>query len=318
MKFCNKCVMPDTRPGIEFINGTCTACINYEKKKNIDWDKRWNELERLCEKFRGCNGDGYDCAIAVSGGKDSHFQIHVIKELLKMNPLLISVSNFSWTQTGLKNFTNISDSFGCDIISLSPNMKVFRIISRLALEKLGSPMWYVDAAIYAFPYKMAMQMGLNLLFYGENVNYEYGGSQKEEISSALKQFENDVVKPIDIDEWCVEGLTRKDLNAAVFPSYDEITSSGLEPVYLSYFVPWDTHHNYLVATKHGFSHMDHEWKREGTLEQYNQIDNPGYLINQWFKYPKFGHSSATEMASRWIRAGLIRIYTDGKKKRPDS
>ena len=41
------------------------------------------------------------------------------------------------------------------------------------------------------------------------------------------------------------------------------------------------------------------------LEQYNQIDSLGYLINQWFKYPKFGHASATEMASRWIRSGMM-------------
>ena len=50
--------------------------------------------------------------------------------------------------------------------------------------------------------------------------------------------------------------------------------------------------------------MDQEHKREGTLENYNQIDSLGYLINQFLKYPKFGHASATEMASRWIRSGL--------------
>ena len=34
---------------------------------------RWKEFEALCDKYRGCNGPGgYDCAVAVSGGKDSH------------------------------------------------------------------------------------------------------------------------------------------------------------------------------------------------------------------------------------------------------
>ena len=40
------------------------------------------------------------------------------------------------------------------------------------LEKLGSPTWYVDAAIYAVPVRRCMQLGLKLLVYGENVNYE--------------------------------------------------------------------------------------------------------------------------------------------------
>ena len=135
--------------------------------------------------------------IAVSGGKDSHFQVYVMKELMKMNPLLVTVNGFSWTQTGLQNFNNISDAFGCDVISLNLNRKAFRIMSRKALAQLGSPSWYYDAAIYSFPYKMAIKFGLKLLIYGENVSYEYGGHQREETPSALKQFENDVVRHFD-------------------------------------------------------------------------------------------------------------------------
>ena len=62
--------MPDTRPGLKFdSNGVCYACIHFEQQKNTDWKKRWKELETLCNKYRGKNGDDYDCAIAVSGGK---------------------------------------------------------------------------------------------------------------------------------------------------------------------------------------------------------------------------------------------------------
>jgi hypothetical protein len=58
MKYCKKCVMPDTRPGIKFNeDGICSACENYEKKWNTDWDQRWKELEKICDKYRGCNGD---------------------------------------------------------------------------------------------------------------------------------------------------------------------------------------------------------------------------------------------------------------------
>ena len=67
MKYCTKCLMPDTRPGIKFVDGVCIACIHNEKQKETDWNKRWKELESLCEKYRGKNGNGWDCAIAVSG-----------------------------------------------------------------------------------------------------------------------------------------------------------------------------------------------------------------------------------------------------------
>lgn len=305
MKYCQNCLMPDTRPGITFFDGICAPCINFEKQKNTDWDARWQELADLCDKYRGCNGDSYDCAIAVSGGKDSTFQVYVMKELMQMNPVLLAVGNIGWTETGRKNFENISDTFSCDVISLNPNRYIARLLAKKTFAELGSPTWYADALIYAFPYRMAMQLGLKLLVYGENVNYTYGGQYNEETPSAMLQPLNDVVKQVDWNAWFSDGeLTPKDLASARQPSFEECKEFGLDPIYLSYFVPWDSHHNYEVAKRWGFRHLGHEYVREGTLEQYNQIDSLGYLLNQYLKYPKFGHSSATEMASRWIRAGL--------------
>lgn len=306
IQYCKKCVMPNTRPGSSFDHlGVCEACNHYEAKSDINWDERLEELEELCSHYRGKYENGYDCAVAVSGGKDSTFQVYIIKEVLKMNPLLISVDNWSWTEAGIKNKQNISEAFGCDVITLSLNRKVGKKMMLKGLELLGSPTWYVDAAIYAFPVRLCIQMGIPLLFYGENVNYEYGGSQKKEVASAKTQFQNDVVKPVDFNMWLDEDLTMKDLYSVTQPTLEEIEQNGIEPFYLSYFVKWDSHHNYQVAKRHGFSHMEHEWTREGTIENYNQIDSPAYLMNQWFKYPKFGHSSTTEMASRYIRAGLM-------------
>lgn len=307
IKYCKRCVMPNTRPGIKFDeNGVCEACNNFAKKELIDWDDRFKKLELLCDKYRGSNGNGYDCAVAVSGGKDSTFQVYVMKELMGMNPLLVSVDNWSWTETGKANKANISDAFGCDILSFSLNKKVGRKMLLKGLEKLGSPTWYVDAAIYSVPVNLCMKMGIELLVYGENVNYEYGGAQKEETYSAKGIFMNDVVKPIDWNEWLEDGITLKDLHSIYQPSINDMNKLNFEPIYLSYFIKWDSYHNYQVAKRHGFRHMEHEWVREGTIENFNQIDSPGYLINQWFKYPKFGHSSVTEMASRYIRAGLMK------------
>ena len=297
--------MPDTRPGITFQNdGVCVPCHNYKKQKSTDWDSRHKELEALCEKYRGKYGNGYDCVIAVSGGKDSHFQVYYMKEVMKMNPVLVSIGNIDWTETGKKNIANLADTFNCDLITMNPNPHVTRIMSKKAFIEIGSPTWYADALIYAFPYRIAMQLGLHLLIYGENVNYTYGGKYSEETLSAKLQPLNDVVKPIWQD-WFREGeVTEKDLNSAKQPSLEECEKHDLKPIYLSYFVYWDSHRNYEVAKRWGFHSLEHEYEREGTIEQYNQIDSISYLLNQYLKYPKFGHASATEMASRWIRAGL--------------
>ncbi len=109
MRYCTKCVMPDTRPGITFDeNGVCSGCRSHEAKSNVNWDERYKELEALCDKYRGMNGSGYDCMIAVSGGKDSHFQVNLMKNVMKMNPILVSVEdNFPMTDAGIHNIHNI-------------------------------------------------------------------------------------------------------------------------------------------------------------------------------------------------------------------
>jgi N-acetyl sugar amidotransferase len=304
MKYCKKCLMPDARPGITFYDGVCSPCINYEKQKSVDWKGRKKELEILCDKYRGKYGNGYDCAIAVSGGKDSHFQVWYMKEVMGMNPVLLTVSGSDWTEVGRKNILNISDAFGCDVISLGGSLSTMRKMYKEAFIKLGAPTWYLDALLYAYPYRMAMNLGLHLLVYGEDINYTYGGKFNKETPSAMMQSSNDVVKPV-WDMWFKEGdITEKELNSASQPSLDKCQDYGLEPIYLSYFISWNSHTNYELAKKMGFNDLQHEYIREGTFEQYDGIDSIGYLLHPWLKYPKFAHAGATDYASKWIRYGM--------------
>ena len=195
MRYCKKCTMPDTRPGITFdAEGVCSACRHYEARKNVDWDARFKEFEAYCDKYRGMNGPGgYDCAVAVSGGKDSHFQVWMLKEVMHMNPILFSVEdNFPMTQAGIHNLKNISEEFGCTIISCKPNIKVQKTLMRKFFEKYGKPTWYVDRLIYTFPLHMAAKFNTPMLCYGENVSFEYGGNVDKETYSAMDQIENGV------------------------------------------------------------------------------------------------------------------------------
>src|SRR5690606_3391628 len=152
------------------------------------------ELVELCDKYRGINGpDGYDCMIAVSGGKDSHFQVYVFKELLNMNPLLVSVEdNFKMTEAGKHNLKNISEAFGCDLISMKPNIKAQKAMMKYTFEKYGKPTYFIDRYIYTYPLHMAVKFNTSLLIYGENVAYEYGGNNAVETYSARDQIQNGV------------------------------------------------------------------------------------------------------------------------------
>jgi len=301
--------MPDTRPGIKFDDdGICFPCKHHEKRREIDWDKRWEELEKLADKYRGCNDDYYDCIITGSAGKDTYLQVHTFKEKLGMNPLLVSVNNYSWTKTGIHNWHNLLNEFGIDAVQQSLSPQVCKKMFVKGLEKMGIPMWYFDLAIYAWPIKTAVQMNVPLVVYGENTNYEYGGPiGAEESYSAIDQIKNDVVKPIPWEEWIDEDLKMKDFAACSYPTNEEIEKAKIEPIYLSYFIPWSGYKNMEFAKSRGFKSLDDtgEWKRDGFLEQYDQIDTIGYLTHCWFKFPKFGHFRVSEVASLLIREGRM-------------
>jgi len=300
--------MPNTRPGIIFNNeGVCSACITEKKKDLIDWESRKKELEKLCDKYRGMHDDGYDCLIAVSGGKDSHFQVHIIKELMGMNPLLVTVEdNFTLTEAGKNNIKNISKEFGCDIISFKPNGKIQKPIMKYTFEKYLKPTYFIDVLIYSYPLHMAIKWDLPLVIYGENVNYEYGGVQIEEIPSALEQIFNGVASGIPIEEFLtLDGVTKKDITMLTYPTIEEMKGAKLDPIYLSYFYKWNGYANYIFAKSRGFKDLSKEWRRSHHMEDYSQVDSIAYLVHSWCKYPKFGHQHATDIASRQIKTGLI-------------
>lgn len=312
MKFCKNCLMPDTRPGITFNkDGICIACQNNAKKENVDWSSRFDELKVLCDKYRRKQEGQYDCIIAVSGGKDSHYQVYVMKELMNMNPLLITVEDyFTMTEAGKHNQQNITEAFGCNLIAFKPNRKAGKIISRYMFEKYGRPLWYVDRLLYTVPLYYAAALNIPLLVYGENVSYEYGGVNDKETYSAREQVFNGVAPDISLDELVAAGVSRDEL------AYLEAPPRGLlnklEPIYLSYFVKWNAIKNYEIAKRFGFKDLTHEWDRTNHIENFNQIDSYGYLLNAWMKYPKYGHAYATDYASRWIRYGVL-SRADGLK-----
>lgn len=99
------------------------------------------------------------------------------------------------------------------------------------------------------------------------------------------------------------GVSAKDLNFFDAPSAEEMEK--LDPMYVSYFVPWNSFHNYEIAKKYGFHDLTHEWRRTHHIEDMDQIDSRAYLVHSWMKYPKFGHASATDYAARMVRYGML-------------
>ena len=136
VKICKICVMTNQKPhssnetknkpnskkiGMEFSsNGICSACNYNFIKQKIDWRSREIVLKKLLNKFRKNDGS-YDCVVPGSGGKDSMYTAHILKEKYGMKPLTVTFSPIQYTNIGWINLRAWIDKGGFDNILFSPN-----------------------------------------------------------------------------------------------------------------------------------------------------------------------------------------------------
>ena len=112
MRWCKKCVYPEVAVDFTFDDqGVCSGCLSKSDTKNIDWDKEWKDLVKLVEKYKSKDSSNYDCIIPVSGGKDSYFQTYIVKEKLKLNPLLVTYNGHNYLDIALENLKNMREKF---------------------------------------------------------------------------------------------------------------------------------------------------------------------------------------------------------------
>ena len=80
-------------------NGICDIVICCKKNKDINWNDRELALIELCNKHRKNDGS-YDCIVPGSGGKDSFYASHILKNKYKMNPLTVTWAPHIYTNWG--------------------------------------------------------------------------------------------------------------------------------------------------------------------------------------------------------------------------
>jgi len=287
-------------------DGVCIACRNYDARQNTPWEARADDLRDLCEEYMRDDGR-YDVLIPVSGGKDSHTLVHVLKNQEHMHPLLFTVTDpFTKTDAGMDNIKNLVGHFGCDHMAFTLNEDLHRRLIIEDTENELHPLKTVEMLIYVLPSLFAGKLGIPLVFFGEDSAYLYGTSEVE--TPDATPTVRAIYDELRLKFWKGKNDPHPFANEVRRMVRHLSTDDALEGVdvqWMSYYMDWDDEKNYELAEKHGFRDLTGEWEREGWLEPYTQIDSCAYILQIWTKYPKYGFQRATDMASRWIRKGKI-------------
>jgi len=307
MRYCTRCVMPDTKPDLLFdAENVCIACRSAAwKDTGIDWDARREELKAVLEKYRKNDPQQYDCMVPVSGGKDSTFQVIVIKYLFKMNPLCVHFEPSHPSEIGRKNLENLRN-LGVDLISFKPNPHVYTKICREAFTRVGDHEWPNHVGIFTVPVQVAVRYNIPLLVWGENSQLEYGGpveSTKRNVLDRKWLEEFGGLLGLRVNDLKEIGLTEADLKPFIYPSADQLKEVGINGIFLGYYLKWDSRRQTELVKKFGFNvRPDHV---EGTYVNYENLDDVLESIHDYFKYIKFGFGRASDHASLDVRNGRI-------------
>lgn len=321
IRYCVRCVMPETKPDLHIDqDGVCNACRSYEKRKTIDWAVRHRELEAILERYRNKSGTNYDCIIPVSGGKDSTFQTVKLLEM-GMNPLCVTATTCKLSEIGRNNIENLKMR-GVDYIELTTNPLIRRKINRIGLTQIGDISWPEHLTIFTVPVRVAVYRNIPLLIWGENSQNEYGGPAADAENNILNRRwleEFGGLLGLRVTDLIVQqGIEAKHLISYTYPSDEELRRVGVTGIFLGYYLPWDGYANALFSQGYGMT--TYQTTIEGSLVNYENLDNLQTGIHDYFKFLKYGFGRATDFACLHIRRGrltredalnLVKIH-DGK------
>ncbi|MBO6196392.1 MAG: N-acetyl sugar amidotransferase [Butyrivibrio sp.] len=318
MRYCKRCLQPDTRPGIVFDDEQiCFACRYEESKATIDWAAREAELKGFAEEAKAeakKRGNIYDCIIGVSGGKDSTFQAVYAKEKLGLNPLLINCMPDEITEIGLKNINNLNN-LGFDIISIRPNPIVAKKLARKSFFERGNIIAASEYCLWASSYIMAVKFNIPLIIQGENAALTLGAAKNQEATgNAFSVMQLETIRGASVDSFVdlSNNITEKDLFLYKIPTVEEMQEKGIRAIFLQYYTrEWSQVGNADFAVARGLTGRSGDLHDLGRYRRYTALDCDLQIPNQMIKYLKFGFGYATDEICYDIREGRF-TREDGK------
>ena len=310
MKYCVRCLQADTRPGIFFNGeGVCPACIYHESLRMVDWDERKQELAEVVAFGRANNHSGYDCIIGVSGGKDSTRQAIFVKDVLKMNPLLVSLG-YPPEQVSQRGVDNVSNMIrhGFDCITINPGPDTWRTLMRRGFFEYTNWCRSTELALFSSVPRLAIAYQIPLIWWGENPALQLGDMN---VLGKTGGDGNSLRKMNTLgggdNGWLLrEGIRANQILQYCYPPEAEMEEANLRITFLGYFwKDWSLVDNGNFSALRGLDvRTDRPWEI-GDTHGITSLDEDWVTLNQMIKYLKFGFGRVSDYVNEDIRNGRI-------------
>jgi len=306
MIYCKRCLYPMNHPYGLIIDdeGVCSGCRVHEEKDKLDWSFRFKKLESIANFNKNrVKGRGFDCIIPVTGGSDSYFIVHTVKNVLGMNPLLVHYNHHYNTKVGIRNLANLATVFDCDIVTSTLSPSLLKRITRHTLKSFGSMYWQVLAGFYTFPVQISVKFRIPLIIWGVQPWSEQTGmfSHLDEVEMTERCRKEHGLMGISAEDLISlsSGITRADVQPFIYPYDNELEQVGVRGIYLSNYIRWDAkaQHEQMID-EYGYESAIQQ-RTFNTYEDVHCFHSAG--VHDYLKYIRLGYSKVTDHSCREIR-----------------
>jgi len=314
LKRCTKCILPETFPFINFdTDGVCNYCNNYKTK---EYPNNTDKLKELVEPYRRKDGK-QDCIVPFSGGRDSTYALHIIKEELNLNPITITYDWGMVTDLARRNIARACGELGVENILVSADMQWKRENIRKNVEAwlknphLGMIPLFMAGDKYFFYYtdQLKKQTGIQLNIWG--INHLENTDFKTGFAGLPPKFDKERIYSLSIlNQLKLFGFVSKNMfqspgyiNQSILDSLGSFAVRYFSPkkdyYHLFDYYKWDENEiNNLLFTQYGWEKAidtDSTWRiGDGTASFYNYI-----------YYTVAGFSEIDTFRSNQIREGML-------------
>ncbi len=304
MNYCSRCVYPSNHPlNLTFDdNNICSGCRVHEEKDSLDWTIRLKKLKKLVTPYKKSSRSINNCIVPVSGARDSYFIVHVVKNILGMNPLLVTYNKHYNTKLGIRNLSYLKTLFGCPLFTMTVSPEKVKKITYETLNDLGSIYWHCIAGQTVFPVQIAYKFKIPLIIWGAHQGVDQVGmfSHLDEVEMTRKyRKEHDLMGFEAEDLIDLKTLNIKDLQSYLYPHDKEIEAVGIRGIYLNNYIRWDSKAQHEKMIK-SYGYETNSQQR--TFDTYNDVDCYHYSgLHDLIKLSKHGYGKVSDHASREIR-----------------
>lgn len=240
LKRCTKCILPHTFPFISFdTNGVCNYCHNYKKKNH---PRSLDELKKLVEPYRSKDGSP-DCLVPFSGGRDSVYTLHIIKNILKLNPITFTYDWGMVTDLARRNIARICGKLGVENIIIAADLHWKRknikknITAWLKNPELGMiPLFMAgDKFFFYYAEKVKKENNIKLNIWGinhlENTDFKTGFGGLKPNFNKKTIYSLSLFNKLQLFSYVAKNMIKSPgyLNQSIFDSLGSFASRYISP-----------------------------------------------------------------------------------------